>query len=405
MTQGYLAVTILFSAIALFVLGYNLPRVRGLLTAIGFYMVMTGTFASYSNWLPQTRGEVPPVIKIDVGAIDTMPTDKLAEMGETIIFGKVGGFAERGIGKGQCPLCHTFKKGDIGERAPNLIGLSQRAAERIKDPKYLKSDTIQAESFKGSGRATTAEEYIAESHACPNCFVVPGFGTKGTNDRESPMPTIHKPPISLSIEELIAVDTWLWFREGETPPSPKEIRAAYEKFIPEADRPKAAAAGATQAAAPGPPIVMASDTVEQIVTKMGCFACHQIPGIALAKFGAIGPMLIEGHNAPRRIASAEYQARVKAGKAHAKTPKEYVMESIVNPNAFIVPQFAQKSNPEISPMIQDFATKFTYGGLEKMADYLLEQNCDTAKRDNLPGPPQENFAAVCGGAAKAVSAP
>ncbi|MBI3611166.1 MAG: nitric oxide reductase [Nitrospirae bacterium] len=405
MTQGYLAVTILFSAIALFILGYNLPRVRGLLTAIGFYMVMTGIFASYSNWLPQTRGEVPPVIKMDIGAIDTMPTDKLSEMGETIIFGKVGGFAERGIGKGQCPLCHTFKKGDIGDRAPNLIGLGKRAAERIKDPKYIKADFVSTESFKGSGRATTAEEYIAESHACPACFVVEGFGTKGTNDRDSPMPVIHKPPIALSIEELIAVDTWLWYREGETPPSPKEIRAAYEKFIPEADRPKAAVPGTQAAAPPGPPIVLASDTPDQIVAKMGCFACHQIPGIALAKFGAIGPMLIEGYNAPRRIASAEYQARVKAGKAHAKTPKEYVMESIVDPNAFIVHQFAQKSNPLISPMIQDFATKFTYGGLEKIADYLLQQNCDTAKKDNLPGPPQENFATVCGGAAKAVSAP
>ncbi len=369
--------------------------------AVGFYMVMTGIFATYSNWLPQTRGEVPPVVKMDVGAIDTMPTDKLAEMGEAIIFGKVGGFAERGIGKGQCPLCHTFKKGDIGERAPNLIGLGARAAERIKEPLYLKPETIQAESFKGSGRATTAEEYIAESHSCPSCYVVVGFGTKGTNDKESPMPTIHKPPIALSIEELIEVDTWLWFREGLTPPSAKEIRAAYEKFIPEGDRAKAAPAGGPVVA--GPPIVMASDTPDQIVTKMGCFACHQIPGIALAKFGAIGPMLIEGHNAPRRIASAGYQARVKAGKAHAKTPKEYVMESIVNPNAYVVPQFAQKSNPEVSPMIQDFATKFTYGGLEKMADFLLQQNCDTAKKDNLPGPPQENFAVVCGGGAKAVS--
>lgn len=407
MTQEVLAVTILFSSIALFILAYNLPRVRGLLVAIGFYMVMTGIFTSYSNSLPQTRGEVPPLPKaIDPSDIENMPTDKLSDMGESIIFGKVGGFAERGIGKGQCPLCHTFKKGDIGDRAPNLIGLGKRAAERIKDPRYIKADFVSTESFKGSGRATTAQEYIAESHACPTCFVVEGFGTKGTNDRDSPMPIIHKPPIALSIEELIAVDTWLWFREGETPPSPKEIRAAYEKFIPEADRPKGAAPGATQAAAPaGPPIVLVSDTPDQIVAKMGCFACHQIPGIALAKFGAIGPMLIEGHNAQKRIASAEYQARVKAGKAHARTPKEYVMESIVNPNAFVVPQFVAKTNPEISPMIQDFATKFTFGALEKMADFLLQQNCDTAKKDNLPGPAQENFAAVCGGAAKAVSAP
>ena len=399
MTQGVLSVTILLSSVVLFLIGYFLPRLRGIMMAIGFYMVMTGIFDTYSNWLPQVEGKVPlPPPKMEAGAVDSMPVDKLADMGESIIFGKVGGFAERGIGPGQCPLCHTFKKGDIGDRAPNLIGIAERSAERIKDPKYLKPDTIQTESFKGSGRATTAEEYIAESHVCPSCYVVSGFGTKGTNDRESPMPAIHKPPISLTIDQLIAVDTWLFFREGNTPPSAKEIRAAYEKFIPESERPKAGAPAAAQAAAPaGPPVALASDTPEQIVTKMGCFACHQIPGIATAKFGVIGPLLIEGHNAARRIASPEYQAQVKAGKAHAKTPKEYIMESIVNPNAFIVPQFVQKATPAVSPMIQDFAQKFTYGALEKMADYLLAQNCDQAKKDGLNGPPQESFATVCGG--------
>jgi hypothetical protein len=404
-TQGVLAVTILFSSIALFILAYNLPRVRGLLVAIGFYMIMTGVFASYSNWLPQTRGEVPPPpLKMEAGAVDSMPVDKLAEMGEAVIFGKVGGFAERGIGKGQCPLCHTFKAGDIGDRAPNLIGLSKRAAGRVNEDRYKKGNAAQPESFKGSGRATSAAEYIAESHSCPSCYVVAGFGEKGSNDTKSPMPEIHKGAIGLTLEELIAVDTWLYFREGEAPPLAKEIRAAYEKFIPEGERPKTGAPAAVQVSAPaGPPIALASDPVDQIFIKMGCFACHQIPGIALAKFGAIGPLLIEGHNATGRIASAEYQARVKAGKAHAKTPKEYIIESIVNPNAFITPAFVPKTNPEVSPMIQDFATKFTFGALEKVAEYLLSQNCETAKKDGLNGPAQEPFSAVCGGAAKAVS--
>lgn len=405
MTAGILSVTILFTSFALFILAYNLPKVRGLFVAIGFYMVVTGVFASYSNWLPQSRGEVPPPApKIDPSAVDTMPTDKLAEMGEAIIFGKVGGFSERGIGKGQCPLCHTFKKGDIGDRAPNLIGIGKRAAERIKEPKYLKPETIQIEAYKGSGRAHTAEEYIAESHVCPSCYVVSGFGVKGTNDKESPMPATHKAPIGLTIEEHIAVDTWLIYREGETPPTPKEIRAAYERFIPEADRPKAGPpTTASQPAPAGPPIALVTDAPEQIFTKMGCIACHQIPGIANSKFGMIGPLLIEGYNAPKRIASAAYQAQVKAGKAHAKTPKEYIIESIVDPNAFIVPAFVPKTNPTVSPMIQDFAKKFTYGALGNVADYLLQQNCETAMKDQLKGPGQEPITAVCGGAAKAVS--
>lgn len=388
MTQGVVAVSILLFAILLMYLGYWFPKMRVFLLSIGFYCLMSGIFASYSNWLPQTRGEVPPIEKgVSSADIEKMPTEKLAEMGSKIIFGDQG-VGQGHIGKGQCPLCHGFIKGELSERAPNLFGIPKRAAERINDPIYKTQKTIQAESFPGAGRATTAEEYIAESHSCPNCFIVPGFGTKGTNDTESPMPTIHKAPILLSIEEEIAVDTWLFFREGEAPPPAAEIRKAYEKFIAEKDRPKAEQAVATAAPA-GPPVALATDTPEQIITKMGCFACHKIPTVALARFGAVGPLLIEGTNAAKRIASPEYQKRVKAGKAHAKTPKEYVMESIVNPNAFIVPGFENKSNPEISPMIQDFATKFTYGALEKMADFLLSLDEKAAIKDGLLQPGQK----------------
>ncbi|MGH7273169.1 MAG: nitric oxide reductase, partial [Nitrospiria bacterium] len=381
MTQGVVSLGILVVAGLFMLLGYNLPRTRGLLMSVGFFTLMSGAFASYSNWLPQTRGEVPDDSP-KVEDISKLPVEKLSEMGEMIIFGKVGGFDERGIGKGQCPLCHTFKAGDIGDRAPNLIGISHRAAERIKEPAYLKPATVQTEAFGGSGRATTAQEYVAESHSCPSCYVVVGFGVKGTNDRESPMPQIHKPPIGLSIDELIAVDTWLFFREGVTPPPVDEIRKAYEKFIPEKEREKPGAVpGPPVAPVPiGPPVALATDTPEQMILKMACFACHKIPTIAMARFGAVGPLLIEKTNAPKRLASPEYHARLRAGKASAKTPKEYVMESIVHPNAYILPEFVNKANPEVSPMMQDFAQKFTYGALEKLADFLLTLDEETAKK-------------------------
>lgn len=395
------AASISLLALVFILLGYFIPRAKVLMQSIGMYFIMTALFAGYSNALPQVRGEVPQETKIDPSDILNMPKDKLVEMGETIIFGGVGGMdARRTDGKGQCPLCHTFKKGDIGDRAPNLLGIGTRAAQRIKDPRYLKPDTVQTESFPSSGRATTAEEYIAESHACPSCFVVEGFGIKGTNDRESPMPRIHKPPISLSIPELIAVDTFLWARLSpeEPTPSPAEIKAAYEKFIPPAERLQGAPTAVTVSApAPaGPPIALVTDTPQQIVQKMTCFICHQIPGVPLAKTGMIGPLLIEKTNAPKRLASPEYQAMVKAGKAHARTPKEYVMESIVCPDCFIVHNFVQKATPEKSDMLQDFATKFTFGALEKMADYLMQQDCDAARKDGLKGPPAEPIDQVCG---------
>jgi hypothetical protein len=83
--------------------------------------------------LPQVRGEVP--VAEPAGAAkkaEDMTTQELADKGEMIIFGEMGTL--HGQGKGQCPLCHGFKKGDVSERAPNLAGIPQRAAERIRMP-------------------------------------------------------------------------------------------------------------------------------------------------------------------------------------------------------------------------------------------------------------------------------
>jgi hypothetical protein len=82
-------------------------------------------------------------------------------------------------------------------------------------------------------------------------------------------------------------------------------------------------------------------------------------------------LLIEKTTAARRLASAEYRTRVAAGIAHASTAKEYVIESIVNPNAFIVPGFAIATTPLSSPMPNDFGRKLTYESLDRLADFLL----------------------------------
>jgi len=413
MSPASLVVVILSSSVLFFMIAHLYPKLRSLFLTVAFYTVLTGIFAAYSNWLPQAHGETPPLaIKPDLKSVYSMTTQELADLGETIIFGKVGGFKERAIGRGQCPLCHVFKPGDIGNRAPTLFGIGKTAALRIKDPGYLHPNTVQTESFSGSGRATTAEEYIAESQICSSCYVVPGYGARGSHDRESPGPDLNKPPISLTIDDFIAIDTWLYVNGGEPHPSPKEILAAYEKFIPVSERRYSGPQGTILASdgtivsfseskfaqPPMPPIAFAADTLDQIVTKMGCFACHQIPGLPSAKFGEIGPLLIQKSTAQKRMESSDYQARVKTGMAHAKTPKEYVIESIVRPNAFIVPRFVQKNNPEVSPMIQDYGRKFTYDALDKLADYLLTLDCESAKKDGLTGPPQEPTSKVCGDA-------
>ena len=75
---------------------------------------------------------------------------------------------------------------------------------------------------------------------------------------------------------------------------------------------------------------------------------------------------------------------MKAGKAHATTAKEYVIESIVDPGAFIVPDFRQKHFPEGSTIMpQDYGRKFTYDALNKLVDFLLSLDEAAAIGDGM----------------------
>ena len=343
-----------------FVMALYFTNLTAMLRVGGFMFFVAAFLSGYGNWLPQVEGGFPP--KEEKLDFSSMTSQQLADEGEKIIFGGIGKNKEQGaIGKGQCPLCHAFHAGMLGERAPNLAGLPERSdKERLVDPKYSKGnpskrDYEQKEAFPGSGTAENGLEYIAESHACPSCYVVSGYGVKGTNDKQSPMPAIHKPPISLSLPELAAVDTWFYVREGRDAPSYEEIVKAYEKFIPEADRPKMAEdkpAGATSLMADG------SEPVDQIFAKAQCVSCHTIPGIPGA-LGTIGPKLEEGTTAAQRIKDPSY-------KGTAKSPAEYIMESIVDPSAFVVKPFPDNTMPKV------FGQKLSAGALKKIVDYLSQ---------------------------------
>jgi len=64
------------------------------------------------------------------------------------------------------------------------------------------------------------------------CYVVVGYGVKGTNDKSSPMPPIHKPPISLSLPELAAVIPGCGSAKGRDAPTYEEIIKSYESLFP-----------------------------------------------------------------------------------------------------------------------------------------------------------------------------
>lgn len=367
-----------------------------------WYVFVLGVFASIANWLPQIRGDAPEAaVAVDLSSVTP---EKLAEMGKKIIFGTDNPLAvlargEGPIGKGQCPLCHQFFPEQKADRCPNLIPLANpsnpndqglfvseeaRSHQRPGSERYKAFASRLANGEANSGikpHATAGGEYLLESEYCPNCYVVEGFGIKGTNDQESPMPIINKPPIGLTDTEIVAVVTFLQTRDGDfTKATAKE---SWEKYFgkplkqeapgKEEEEPKAAA---------GPTVALGSETAEQIVQKMTCFACHKIPGISIAKTGMVGPLLIEKTNAPNRIKSPEYQKAVKEGKAHATTPREYVIESIMNPSAFIVPGFADD-------MLKDFKHKFTVSGLDVIVDHLLNQDAAAAIKEGLDRLPNE----------------
>lgn len=356
-----LPVSLVMITATTFIMALYFTNLSALLRIGGFMFFVAAFLSGYGNWLPQVEGGFPP--KEEKLDFSSMTPQQLADEGEKIIFGGIGQNKVQGaIGKGQCPLCHAFHQGMLGERAPNLIGLPERAGkERLEDPKYSKGkpaarEYAQKEAFPGSGTAENGQEYIAESHACPSCYVVAGYGVKGTNDKESPMPAIHKPPISLSLPELAAVDTWLYVREGREAPSYEEIIKSYEKFIPEADRPKQQE---EKAAGPASALLAdGSEPVDQIFAKAQCVSCHTIPGIPGAT-GTIGPKLEEGTNAPLRIKDKDY-------KGSAKSTPEYIMESIVDPSAYVVKPFPDNTMPKV------FGQKLSAGALKKIVDYLSQ---------------------------------
>ncbi|MGQ0812668.1 MAG: hypothetical protein ACT4OO_15785 [Nitrospiraceae bacterium] len=194
----------------------------------------------FGFWPFPVHAEPPDKKIVDVRA---MSVKKRAALGEKLIFGEKGASrTEFRVGRAQCTLCHDFFKKSNNAPSPPygphfFDGFTKRIERLLASPDYRQrpTNTDQPEAFPSSGHATTLIEYLAESNICPSCYVVPGFGVRGTHDRESPMPKIHKPPISLSLAELIAIDTWLYVHDGKEPPSPQEIENAYRKFIPQAE--------------------------------------------------------------------------------------------------------------------------------------------------------------------------
>lgn len=332
-----------------------------IIRAAFFYITVSILLAGYTNWLPQQRSDPPGP---DIVITDGITVEEFVEMGKEIVLSAEYKPGTKSIGKGQCPLCHTFEPGDNIGRCPNLFGVEQRSHERIQEERYLNEPIKIGEKDGATGiikgkpemvpvayrregfPGMTGEDYLRESMICPSCYVVKGYGKAG--DTKSPMPVISKPPISLSPVEMNAVIAWL--QAKDTPGDYSRVSVPLPK-------------GEKGPEPPGPVAApIAGERVTEMITSLGCPLCHTIPGIEGAN-GELGPVLHEKINAPKRLKDPAYQGK-------AKTPREYVRESIVNPGAYVV--FNEKTGEHYPDglMPQDFSSKLSDQALDQIVDFI-----------------------------------
>jgi cytochrome c len=137
-----------------------LPRIGALVLAT------TGFYAYVGQMVPQNEVQPPPtsiVIPVD------LTTEQMVPVGRQIM-----------DTKGLCFTCHTIgRSGAL--RFPDLAGVDERAKERV--PGF------------------TDVDYFAQTLYEPDAFIVPGFNPG--------MPTINKPPIGLTDQEILCVIAYL----------------------------------------------------------------------------------------------------------------------------------------------------------------------------------------------------
>jgi hypothetical protein len=137
-----------------------------LVPRIGALVLVTTSFYAYvGQMVPQNEVQPPQatVIRSD------LTTDDMVKVGREIM-----------DGKGLCFTCHTI--GRTGAlRFPDLAGVAGRAAERVP--------------------GLSEVDYFAQSMYEPDVFIVPGFNPG--------MPTINRPPIGLTDQEILCVIAYL----------------------------------------------------------------------------------------------------------------------------------------------------------------------------------------------------
>jgi mono/diheme cytochrome c family protein len=274
---------------------------------VSFGLVVIGTFVGLGAYLFDLSGGA---------GFATTSGDVSAEAGEQIF-----------SGKGKCSTCHSIGDEGSAVRCPNF---------GVKLPQFTEPISIRAAKRKPG---QSAVEYMVESVYDPAAFVVPGFPN-------GVMTPINRPPIALKDDEIRSVLLFLLSKSGVDPTAEvaKEIAVAQRRF----------AGGATVASShAGPTLQIPDGNVNegrQVFQTMRCFQCHTLQGVQLE---GVAPGQLGASVGPELTGIGAIQTNL------------YLFESILNPNAVIL--------PDPSPDKQ-----YSEEGASKMPSYASAMTLDQA---------------------------
>jgi len=127
--------------------------------------------------------------RLDFSAISN--EKELVQVGQKIFFGK-----------GQCALCHTLT-GEGRGKCPDLQGAGARLTR----------------------------EFIYETLTKPDAYIKLDFDSPESKKYPARMPTINKPPIGLTEQEMLTVISFIQSQGGEVTVRPEEVAKGQNRSL------------------------------------------------------------------------------------------------------------------------------------------------------------------------------
>lgn len=158
-------------------------RINPLWKLLATSCALLGAYVYMSYSVPQIESHPPKKVVFDPSQISTR--EDLVQEGKKIFFAK-----------GQCSLCHTIEAAH-GARAPILGGIG--------------------------GRLT--KEFIIDSLLHPKNYIKKDYSGNIIRLFPAQMPVINKPPIDLTMQEVLLVVSFIQSLGGEVTVDPEEVKA------------------------------------------------------------------------------------------------------------------------------------------------------------------------------------